>query len=120
MYYIERSMNQDILNLDGFIALLKLLAESPGWTASVENQCIHLRRTGSDNLYSPLTSAFFLLTGEELHRGSFWHPEITERFGLPWWEIREISYACIALGFHNLREKMLVALDPIIKKPAID
>ena len=49
------------------------------------------------NGFSPITAVYYELTKEEIHRGSFWVTEFTERFGFCQWEILDISYAWMAL-----------------------
>jgi hypothetical protein len=66
------------------------------WTASLNDSCIHLKLEGSEMIFTPLTAVHFLLTGQILHRGSFWMEEMTTDSGFPWWEILEVSYAVIA------------------------
>lgn len=111
--------NLQTLDREGFLDVLgNLPAEI--WNASVENGCLHLRRKGSAVIYSPLTAVHRHLTEEELHRGSFLHPEISERFHLPWWDILEIAYAeicCVCNGRHysyTLRLRLLEAVAPLI------
>lgn len=112
--------NVQTLDREGFLDVLGNLP-SEIWTASVEKSCLHLRRSGSAVIYSPLTAVYWNLTEGELHRGSFSHPEITARFHLPWWEILEIAYAEICLvrnGKHyrnKLRLRMLEAVAPLVR-----
>ena len=109
-------MNPDnTLNTERFLALLQILRAQNKWMFLIEDRCIHLRQRESPHIHSPITAVFCFLTGKELHRGSFWHPEITEQFGIPWWEVQEICYASIACdcGRHynrTLRKHMLEAL----------
>jgi hypothetical protein len=106
---------------------LEVLSHLPEkqWTAFVHDKCVLLRRAGGGALYSPLTAVFWELTGEELHRGSFLHPEITERFSLPWHEILEITYAeiaCVCKGRHysnKLRVALLEAVAPLVRADRI-
>ncbi len=107
--------NLQTLDREGFLDVLCYLP-SGIWAASIEDKCIHLRRLNSARIYSPLTAVYFELTSEELHRGSFSHPEITERFGLPWWDILDITYAeicCVANGRHYNSKLRIVLLDAV-------
>lgn len=116
-----------IVNIDSFILILADLHATSDWEATVENRLLHLRRKGSDTIFSPLTAVYFHLSGKEIHRGSFWVEELTNEFGMLWWEILEISYAWIACDCghrfsRHLRKKLYVALnlplDRDCKEPA--
>lgn len=103
--------------------LLRIGRDKENWESWVEpkgpldgrihlNGCIHLKRKGSEMLFSPLTSVLYELTGEPIHRGSFWCEEL-QRLGLPWWDILEIAYANIKCGTNYnkvLRNEILMAL----------
>jgi len=99
-----------------FLESLTELGKKQDWHAVVNNHVIQLRLDGLDAIFSPLTAVYFALTGKILHPGSFWHSQISEELGLPWWEVNRISYAEIACGYGNrcdwaLRDQMLEALD---------
>lgn len=116
--------NVQTLDQEGFFEMLDALPDTI-WTATIEKNCLHLRRVESEITYSPLTAVYWHLTGAELHRGSFFHPEITERFRLPWYDILEIVYAeicCVANGKHyssRLRLRMLSAVAPLIRQDSL-
>ncbi len=119
--------NLQTLDKEGFLDVLGRLPTHL-WTASIEHRCIHLRRVGSASVYSPLTAVYWHLTQEELHRGSFSHPEITERFHLSAWEIEQIAYAeicCMCSGAYTsrysnkLRVALLEAVAPLIRSDGI-
>ena len=89
------------LNKSTFLEVLSQLDEKQ-WTAWVEPRgpiegCIHLKRVGSEMLFSPITAAYYQLTQEEIHRGSFWCEEL-QTLGIPWWYVVEIAYANIKCG----------------------
>ena len=75
----------------------------------VDVESMELMRDDSDVIFSPLTLVYFYMTGEEIHRGSFWCEEMTQRFGMPWWDVLKITYAQIGCQGHdrNLREDLL-------------
>jgi hypothetical protein len=106
---------QKKLNTEKFLELLEGLDRGE-WTASDHGKCIHLRRKGSDTLFSPLTAVYFCLERKEIHSGSFWSEELCQEFGFPWWEILEITYAeiaCVSSAKRydpHLRNAMLRAL----------
>lgn len=116
--------NVQTLDQEGFFEMLEALSDEI-WTATIEKDCLHLRRAGSEITYSPLTAVYWHLTGAELHRGSFFHPEITKRFHFPWYDILEIVYAeicCVANGKHyssRLRLRMLHAVAPLIRQDSL-
>lgn len=101
--------NLQTLDRGGILDVLRHLPNN-AWTASIEDKCVHLRRAGSEMIFSPLTAVYFELTGIELHRGSFWHPEITERFKLPWWEINDIRNAEIGYWGNRRRQQFRLAM----------
>ena len=113
--------NLQTLDRGGFIDVLSSL--SPGiWTASIVDRCIHLCHANDEHIHSPSTAVYFHLTGDILHRGSFWHPEITKRFNLPWWIVLEITYAetCCSAGGRcydsELRLALLEAVAPLLRE----
>ena len=111
-------------NVTAFLATLRALIRTGMWNVSIEKRCIHLRRVGSDTIYSPLTAVYYHLTGKELHRGSFIHPEITRDLGLPHYLIPEISYAeiaCEGCGVRynrDLRDNILSSLRQEREQPS--
>ncbi|KKW19156.1 MAG: hypothetical protein UY62_C0081G0006 [Parcubacteria group bacterium GW2011_GWF2_50_9] len=116
--------NLQTLDKEGFLDVLMHLDELR-WMAYLNHRCIHLWRVGSKTIFSPTTAVFYTLTGIELHRGSFWHPEITERFGLSRWDILDITYAeicCVCNGRHydgKLRLAILEAVAPLVRAEGI-
>lgn len=65
--------------------------------------------------HSPLTAVYYECTGVEIPNG-FWVSEITEKFGFPWYEVLEISYASDACNIGrsydiHLRNRLLRALN---------
>jgi len=104
------------LDIEKFLCLLGYLPVEQGWTASLEKRCIHLRRTGVETIYSPLTAVYYAYTGKELHRGSFLQEEFNEALKCPWWDTLEISYAWTACDCgknysRTLRNRMLQVLE---------
>ena len=111
------------LDTESFLKRLAALYSSIAWEMAIEDGCIHLRRTGAvgtseypRTIFSPLTAVYYDLTGEIIHRGSFWMPELTEGFGFPWWEVLAVTYASIACDCAGhqysraLRNRILAAL----------
>lgn len=99
-----------------FIPALNKLSRSGMWVATLDHRYIHLRRQGSEHLYSPLTASYWRSTNIDLHRGSYFHPEIQEYFNIPWYEVLAISYAESGSdggGYRydrNLRNQILIAV----------
>ena len=107
------------MNTETFFKHLEEMFLRGGWSASFgetpHRGCVHLSRHGSEQIFSPLTAVYFHLTGKEIHRGSFWVCELTEEFGMPWWEVLALSYAWADSGANggrviNLRRRLLVIL----------
>ncbi len=105
------------LNIDRIVFYLGIIARSPVWEGYTTTKlgCIFLARKGSSMIFSPLTAVYFGLTEKEIHHGTFWVKELTEKFGLSCWDALAFSYACTAcdIGFRydrQLRERILITL----------
>lgn len=102
----------------GFLKVLSWIGrDKENWSACVESEeplggCIHLRRKGSEVVFSPLTAVYCKMTNQEIHKGSFWCEELQQQ-GLPWWDVLEIAYTNIKCGTNYnkvLRNEILMAL----------
>jgi hypothetical protein len=121
------------LNTELFFYYLGELWATGEWSMRIENGgCAHLRRQGSETIFSPLTAVYYYLMKTqrqktiELHRGTFWVEELTWDFGFPWWEILELSYAWMACSCggrdynRNLRDRLLSVLSQPVVLPSVD
>jgi hypothetical protein len=103
------------LDLATFLQLLREIAHTEGWSASLDGSCIRLRLKGVDDIFSPLSAVFYIISGRVIDHRSFWMREITDASIMPWWEVLEISLADMACDCGNqykrqLRQAMLEAL----------
>jgi len=114
---VASCMNMEYANpKPRLIRALRRLMKSERWSATTQHRHIHLRRDGSDHIYTPCTAIHWCVTGEDLHRGSFTQTEISERFALPWYEVAAIvraETACDCGGRYDreFRNEMLAVLN---------
>jgi hypothetical protein len=107
------------LNTDSFILKLAQLDFKNRWTVQpydTRDKNLILKLKGSDHLFTPLYAVYCELTGQEIHRGSFWCEELTRDFEMPGYEIVPIVYAqmgldCASRYDRHLRNRILEAMN---------